>query len=270
MTTKQDGTTRDATTGTGTASGGRALAWAVLAAAVLEVVAPLVTINGPGSSPGSGSGPDLLITPVGWAFSIWGVIYTLAIVQAVSVLVTRTGTVSRRLQVDLVVLYVGGAVWIALAGLDSSLATALALLVMLVAAVDAVLTVTRDAIAPRWLALLTQASVGLYAGWVTAAFFLNVSTALVDADVVEADVVGWQLVVVAVAVVTLVAVLAATRGNVAYAVAGTWAMAGIAVTGHSDGTTEVVVGALVGAALVVGTLVAVRVTAGRRATAGTR
>jgi hypothetical protein len=235
-------------------AGGRGLAWAVLAAAVLEVVAPLVTINGPGSSPGSGSGPDLLITPVGWAFSIWGVIYALAIAQAVSVLVTRTGTVSRRLQVDLVVLYVGGAVWIALAGLASSAATAAALLVMLVTAVDAVLTVSRDAVEPHWLSVLTLASVGLYAGWVTAAFFLNVSTALVDADVVEADVVGWQLVVVAVAVAVLLAVLVATRGNVAYAVAGTWAMAGIAVTGSSDGTTEVVVGAIAGAVLIAATL----------------
>ncbi|KQX75101.1 hypothetical protein [Aeromicrobium sp. Root472D3] len=251
------------------AAGGRGLAWAVLAAAVLEVVAPLVTINGPGSSPGSGSGPDLLITPVGWAFSIWGVIYTLAIVQAVSVLVTRTDTVSRRLQVDLVVLYVGGAVWIALAGLDSSAATAAALLVMVVAGVDAVLTVSRDAIAPHWLAVLTRASVGLYAGWVTAAFFLNVSTALVDADVVEADVVGWQLVVVAVAVVTLLAVLAATRGNVAYAVAGTWAMVGIAVTGRSDGTDEVVIGAVVAAVLIVGTLAAVRLTGRRRSAPST-
>ena len=261
----------DTTTGTRRgAGGGRGLAWAVLAAAVLEVVAPLVTINGPGSSPGSGSGPDLLITPVGWAFAIWGVIYTLAIVQAVSVLVTRTDTVSRRLQVDLVVLYVGGAVWIALAALDSSAATAAALLVMLVAGVDAVLTVSRDAIGPHRLAVLTRASVGLYAGWVTAAFFLNVSTALVDADVVEADVVGWQLVVVAVAVLTLLAVLVATRGNVAYAVAGVWAMAGIAVTGSSDGTTEVLVGAIVGAVLIAATLTVVVATVRREKPATSR
>ena len=167
--------------------GRRWLAWLVLAAAVLEVVAPIVTINGPGSSPGAGSGPDLLITPVGWAFSIWGVIYALAIAQAVGVLVQgRDGTpaVSRRLQIDLVVLYLGGALWIVLAGFDSSAATAAALLLMLVAGVDAVVTVSREHVAPHWLAVLTRASVGLYAGWVTAAFFLNVSTALVDAGAV--------------------------------------------------------------------------------------
>ena len=66
--------------------GTRALAWAVLAASLLEVVAPAITLNGPGSSPDAGSGPELLITPAGWAFSIWGVIYALAITQAVGVL----------------------------------------------------------------------------------------------------------------------------------------------------------------------------------------
>lgn len=239
------------------------MGWAVLAAAVVEVVAPVVTINGPGSSPASGSGPELLITPVGWAFSIWGVIYTLAIVQAVAALATRA-TVPSRLQVDLVVLYLGGALWIALAGLDSSAATAAALLLMLVAAVDAVLTVRRASLVPRWFAVLTQASVGLYAGWVTAAFFLNVSTASVDAGLVDADDVGWQLVVVVVAVVTLVPLVALTRGNVAYALAGTWAMVGIAVTGSSDGTDEVLLAAVVSAVVLVASLGAVRLSEGRR------
>lgn len=101
-----------------------ALAWAVLAASILEVVAPVVTANGPGRSPGNGSGPELLITPVGWAFSIWGVIYTLAIVQAAAVLVVGSRAVPRRLQIDQLVLYLGGVLWIVLAGIDSSRATA--------------------------------------------------------------------------------------------------------------------------------------------------
>jgi hypothetical protein len=256
-------TTTSSTATTTHHQSGRTLAWALLVAAVIEVVAPVVTINGPGSSPGGGSGPDLLITPVGWAFSIWGVIYTLAIVQAVAALVTRAA-VPPRLLIDLIVLYLGGALWIALAGIDSSTATAAALLLMLVAAVDAVLTVGRHALAPRWFAVLTQASVGLYAGWVTAAFLLNVSTASVDAGIVSADDVAWQVVVVALAVVALVAVVALTGGNVAYALAGTWAMVGIAVTGASDGTDGVLVAAVVSAVVLVGSLVGVRLSVGRR------
>lgn len=232
--------------------GTRALAVLVLVASVLEVVAPVVTINGPGSSPGAGSGPELLITPVGWAFSIWGVIYTLAIAQAVATLRVGAHAVPRRLQVDLAVLYLGGAVWIVLAALDSSVATAGALLVMAVAGVDAALTVSRATLAPTWFGRLTRAAVGLYAGWVSAALFLNVSTALVDLGVVEADVVGWQVGVLALAVVALLVVLARAGGLPAYAAAGTWAMLGIAVTASGDGTTSVLVAAVVGAVLLVG------------------
>lgn len=243
-------TTSDTTSVT-THDGERWLAFAALAAAILEVVAPVVTINGPGSSPGAGSGPELLITPVAWAFSIWGVIYTLAIAQAVAVLVRGANAVPRRLQVDLTVLYLGGAVWIVLAGLDSSLATAGALLVMFVAAIDAVLTTARSTFEPGWFSALTRASVGLYAGWVTAAFFLNVSTAMVDAGLVEADELPWQLVVLVAAAMVLLAVLVRTGGIVAYAAAGTWAMIGIAVTGNADGTTGVLVAALIAAVAIV-------------------
>lgn len=219
-------------------AGTRPLAWAVLAAAVLEVVAPVVTIAGPGASPGAGSGPELLITPVGWAFSIWGVIYTLAIAQAVAVLVRGAESVPRALQVAQLVLYLGGTVWIVTSALDSSLLTALALLVMLVGAVAAVLTAARIPLAPRWFAVLTRTAVGLYAGWVTAAFFLNLSTALVDLDVVGAREPGWQLVVLVVAAAVLLALTLST-GIVAYAVAGAWALVGIAVTGSDNGDTSV-------------------------------
>jgi hypothetical protein len=231
--------------------GTRSWAWVVLLAAVVEVVAPVFTINGPGESPGSGAGPELLITPVGWAFSIWGVIYTLAIAQAVAVLVVGAHAVPRRLQVSLTVLFLGGAVWIVMAALGSSLATASALLVMFVAALTAVLTVSGAALEPRWFAVLLRAAVGLYAGWVTAAFFLNVSTALVENTDLRAGQVGWQLVVLAVAVVTLLVVLTRVGGLVAYAAAGTWALFGIAVRGSADGTSSVLWSALVAAAVVV-------------------
>lgn len=240
--------------------GTRVLAWAVLAASVVQVVAPVVTINGPGSSPGNGSGPELLITPVGWAFSIWGVIYTLAIVQAAAVLQRGADRVPRRLQVDQLVLYLGGALWIVLAGLDSSTATAAALLLMLVAAVDGVLVAARVPMDPSWFAVLSCSAIGLYAGWVTAAFFLNVSTALVDSGVVEADELAWQVGVLVVAVAVLLTLTVASRGILTYAAAGTWALIGIAVTGASDGTTVVTVVAVASAAALVAATAALRLT----------
>lgn len=232
----------------------RPLAWAVLATAVLQVVAPVVTINGPGASPGSGSGAELLITPVGWAFSIWGVIYTLAIVQAVSALASSGVRVSRRFQVDQVVLYLAAVLWILMAALDSSTLTFLALAVMFGAAVDGVLTLARTGVEPRRHRLLTRAAFGLFAGWVSAAFFLNLSTALVGWGVVEADQVGWQLVVVAAATLTLAALVLRTR-LVAYAAAGLWALMGIIVTGVTEDTTAVVVAAAVAAVALTGAAV---------------
>lgn len=228
----------------------RVLPVAVLVAAVLQTVTPVVTIAGPGSSPGEGSGPELLITPVGWAFSIWGVIYTLAIVQAVAALVAGSPGSPRRQSAQLA-LYLGGAVWILLAGIDSSLATAAALTVMFGAAVVAVLTVAREEMDPPWLRRLTRAAVGLYAGWVTAAFFLNVSTALVDSGVVDAGDLAWQVVVLAVAVVTLLVLAVAARGPAAYAVAGVWAMIGIAVTARDNGDDTIVAATFVGTVLLV-------------------
>ncbi len=228
----------------------RRLPIAVLVAAVLQVVAPVVTLAGPGASPGGGSGPDLLITPVGWAFSIWGVIYTLAIVQAVASLVTHA-EVSQRLQVAQVVLYLGGTLWIAMAGLDSSLATAGALTVMFGAAAVAVLAVARESLTPSWFRRLTRAAVGLYAGWVTAAFFLNVSTALVDAGAFDAGDLPWQVVMLVVAVVVLLALAVAARGPIAFALAGVWAMIGIAVTARDNDDDAIIAATLVGVVLLV-------------------
>lgn len=233
-------------------------------AAILQVVAPVVTTNGPGRSPGSGSGPELLITPVGWAFSIWGVIYALAIAQAIAALVRGPGSVSRRQQISLLVLYLGGAVWIVLAGLDSSAATAAALVVMFAAATAAVLTVAREQMGPRWFAELTRAAVGLYAGWVTAAVFLNVSTAMVDADVVEADALGWQLVVLAIAAIVLLNVTVLIGGILTYGAAGVWAVIGIAVTGNTDGNTEVTIAAIAAAVVLLLATLVMRVARWRR------
>lgn len=228
------------------------LSLAVLVAAVLQAVAPAVTILGPGASPGSGSGAELLITPAGWAFSIWGPIYALAICQAVLALRAGHGG-SRRLQVSQLVLYLGAVAWIAMAGLDSSTLAALALAVMFAAAVSAAVDVARRHASTGSASLLTRTAVGLYAGWVTAAFFLNLATATVALDLAAAGSLVWQVVVLVAATASLAVVLVRTRGLVAYAVAGVWALVGIAVAGASDGTATVVTTAVVGMVVVVGT-----------------
>ncbi|WP_139983824.1 hypothetical protein [Nocardioides litoris] len=235
-----------------TASAGSALPWIVLVAALAQVVAPAVTINGPGASPGSGAGADLLITPVGWAFSIWGVIYTLAIAQAVAGVLPAAREAGAALPVrfrwDQVALYAAAVLWIVMAALDSSTLTFLALALMFVAAVDGVLTLARADLPRGWFATLTRIAWGLFAGWVSAAFFLNASTAMVGWDWFGARELGWQLALLVVAAVTVTTLVVVGR-LAAFAVAGAWAFIGITVTGLDDGTTEVTV--LAAAAVVV-------------------
>lgn len=242
------------------------LAWTVLVAALLQVAAPLTTLNGPGASPSEGSGPDLLITPVGWAFSIWSVIYLLTIGQAIAVLAVRTAGISPRLQLGQALLYVGAAVWIVVAALESSAGSAVVLVLMLAVAVVALMSVSRATLEPGWLRLLTRATVGLYAGWVTAAAFLNVSTALAEREVLEANALGWQLVVLVLAAATLIVVTLASGGVLGYALAGLWALLGIAVTGREDGNGEVVAVAAVAALVLAGAALAAAVRS-RRSTA---
>ena len=224
--------------------------WAVLVAAVLQVVAPVVTALGPGAAPGAGSGPELAITPVGWAFAIWGVIYTLALVQAVLVLVKRV-EVPQRFAVDQVVLYLAGAAWIVVAAFETSLGTAAALVVMAVAAIDGVLTLARAGGTPAALVGLTRAAFGLYAGWVTAALFLNLASALASTGAVDPADLPWQAAFLVVAAAVLVVVTLRSGGSPAYAAAGVWALFGISVTTAGAGDVLLLVLAVLGAVAVV-------------------
>jgi hypothetical protein len=228
--------------------------WLVLGAALLAVLAPVANSLFDGESPGDGAGPQLLITPVGWAFSIWGVIYALALVQAVAVLVVGRGAAGgrfTRFNVDQVGLYVGAAAWIALAGVGSSVATACALAVMAAFAVDGVLQVARSGVGPTWLTVLTRISFGLFAGWVSAAFFLNVGTALAEQDVVDPGSAPWQILLMAVAAATLAGVtLVVGRVVPTYPLAGLWAFFGIWITARDYEPSSVAWVAVAGGVLI--------------------
>ena len=117
---------------------------------------------------------------------------------------------------------------------------------------------------PAWLRLLSRASVGLYAGWVTAAVFLNVSTALAEVGPLSARDTGWQVVVLVLAALTLLALTVLTGGVLGYALAGAWAMLGIAVTAAGEGTTAVLVTAVVSGLLLLAALAALGTTGGAR------
>lgn len=218
-----------------------ALAWVALAAAVAQVVTPAVQALGDLGAPPSSQGDDLLITPSGYTFSIWSLIYVLTLAYGVAVVLKRsTGTVaSARLLGDLALLYLGASLWIVASALEWSWVTAVILLVMVVIAVDAAHVAAAsppEADSPAWLTLLARVTTGLYAGWVTAAGGLNVCSALVADGDLDGSEVGWQIWAIAVIALLAVGFSVLIGGSWAYAAALAWALVGtmVAVRDNSD------------------------------------
>lgn len=214
-----------------------ALAWTVLALAVAQVLAPIVATAAGGSSP-AGSTVDLLITPAGYTFSIWGLVYTLCVVTAVSFLIRRSTATAdpRALLARLAIACAGAAVWIVFSALEASWFTSATLTVMVLALLDAVRIVAREAPpdASRWHVVLVRATVGTYAAWATAAVFQNWASDLAESTL-DPSSVGWQLsLLLASAVVGVIVTLMVGARVPLYPVTLLWALAGIVVTARGE------------------------------------
>jgi len=225
----------------------RRLGWALLAAAIIQVVAPVVQSFSDVEQPSDGS-EDLLITPAGWAFSIWSLIYLLAIVHAVVTVWRHDGIGSRRFVVDLIALYLGAAVWIAVSAAGINWATFLVLVVMTWFAIDAARIAAASRLGePRWIGHLARAASGIFAGWVSAAVFLNLGTAALDLDLVSESATGWQIALLAGAAIFAIGVNMLMPRSPGYAAATIWAQVGViaAVVGQSTGALVVAIAAIV-------------------------
>lgn len=218
---------------------------ALLVAAIVQIAAPAIQSLLDTAGPAEGSA-DLLITPAGWAFSIWSLIYLLTVVHAIVAIVRDDGVGDRRLVVDLVLLYLAAALWIVLSSSGENWATFLVLAVMVVLAVDATL---RAVLADDtgWTTWLARATTGLYAGWVSAAAFLNLGTAAIDLDLLDPDHHDWQIALLVLAILFALAVNSRLAASPTYAVAVVWAMIGIAaeVAGASTVALVITLGAIV-------------------------
>lgn len=219
----------------------RAMLAAVLLAAIAQAAAPVIPFTGNGAQPNE-STTDLLITPAGYTFSLWGLIYALSIVAAIAMVVTAsTGTVRpQRLSIDLLVAFAGAAVWIAVSAAEWSWATSIVLTVMAVALLDAArIAAAGDAEAPRWLVVLVRSTIGIYAAWATAAVFQNWASDI-GASFGDPAEPWWQLAVLIASVLVGTAVTALYGARLPlYPVTLVWAFVGIIV--HAWGETAAVV-----------------------------
>lgn len=227
-----------------------ALAWLVLVLSITQAaVSPIVQAIS-GDTPGE-QGDDLLITPPGWAFSIWGVIYFLAIAHAILTLVRGTATTaSRGLLTGLAIVYAGSTAWILASAYGNSWLTFVVLVVIASAAIWSALVLMRNDLrdgAPAWHEILEIITVGLYGGWVSMAAYLNLGTAL---ELGSDEQPQWILVLAAIG--TALAVLWLVRANLGYAAAVVWALAGITIAAWSDSSLIGVTGLVgIGAVLAV-------------------
>jgi benzodiazapine receptor len=173
-----------------------------------------------------------LVTPAGYVFSIWGVIYTLLLIFAVfqALPSQREKPFLKQINVLFILSGVFNVLWLFLWHYDQ-IVLSVALMFALLATLIAIYL--RLGIGKTSVTLKERAFVHLpfsvYLGWITVASIANVASALVS---IQWDGFGlasdtWAVLVIAVALLITLAVIA-TRKDIAYSLVLVWALIGIA------------------------------------------
>ncbi|MEP9415342.1 MFS transporter [Gordonia sp. VNQ95] len=222
-------------------------AWSVLVFAVAQAVAVFLPLLVFGGEPND-DGVDLFISPAGYAFAIWGIIYLLSIAVGIVFVRTRTsGTASpQRLAVDLAVACAAAATWLVVSAASLNWLPSILLTVLAVVLVDAALIAGRpvDSGETSATTTLVRITIGIYAAWATAATFVNWASDIARAGA-DATSVGWQLVLL-IAAVLVGAVITYVVGSAlpAYPLTLLWAFVAIVVTAIGSSTVVVVAGVI--------------------------
>lgn len=182
------------------------------------------------------------VQPAGYAFSIWGVIYTWLVVATGFGLFRRADDKAwDRMRWPLIISLGLGAGWLWVAVANAIMATLL-IFAMLAAALAALVRAPQGAGGPDlWLA---RVPIGLFAGWLTAASFVSLGLVLGGFGLLPSGRVA-ALVMILLAAAVAALVMLRLRGGGAYAFAVAWGLIGIAVANLS---TEGDIAALAGAA----------------------
>jgi len=165
--------------------------------------------------------PQPPVQPVGYAFSIWGVIYLWLLISAGFGLIKRAENRQwNRHRWALIGSMVLGAGWLWLA-LVSPIAATISIFAMLALAL---LALKRTPTQDYW---LLRAPVGLYAGWLTAACFVSLGVLVAGYGLIGGRTAALVMIVLAAAVAA--GVMLRLRPGGSYPIAVGWGLAGIAV-----------------------------------------
>jgi hypothetical protein len=195
------------------------------------VAMPASTVEVPSNS--FETGPGQAITPPGAFFAIWGVVILGCLAMAIVSWWRYDSAVFRVVAWPLAVAQAGFCVWLICAGFRSTSVTAAAIgtiatFALILASLLVAMSRLRGVVgSPRW---LVAGTVGLYAGWSSAAIWLNVVTCLPAS---LADSVIVQSLGIVGAALTVALIVVRFQPYPTYVVAVVWALAGIAISAAS-------------------------------------
>lgn len=199
---------------------------------VMNVLAPLLPLFGRGTAEVSRL-YQTLVTPAGYVFAIWGLIYIGLLAYSVAQFVRPLSedVLPDRLAAPLIVSNLANIVWLFLWHSLNIYLTVPVMLVLLGSLIWAYVVARKDrpehpSALERW---AVRAPLGLYLGWISVATIANISNALVAAKwngfgIAPAT---WSVIVLVVG--AALAIIALVReGDCIYAGVFVWAFAGIA------------------------------------------
>jgi len=197
---------------------------------------------------------NVLFVPAGYVFSIWGLIYLglTAFVIHHSLPSQRDNPSLRKIGWWVVLSNLANVLWIYFWHFGMYSLSLVVMLVLLVALLAIYLGLnigkTRFSNLEKW---VVSVPFSIYLGWITIATIANISQALYASGYTELGLGGpaWATIMIAIGTVIISAVIYTGRGNIAYALATIWAVAGLALAQWERST--LVGGAAVAAIVVI-------------------
>jgi benzodiazapine receptor len=235
-----------------------------IAAFILTIVvnglASSIGLNGRTTAEVSDLYPTL-VTPAGYVFSIWGVIYALLLVFVVfqALPSQRERPFLQNISVLFVLSSVLNVSWLFLWHYDQIVLSVVLMFALLITLIAIYLRLNIGKAAVSWKEkACVHLPFSVYLGWITVASIANVAAALVS---VQWNGFGftsdrWGVLVIAVALLITLTVIA-TRKDIAYSLVIIWALAGIAV--KQSGYQDIVIAVEVSAVIIAIALVTVTI-----------
>lgn len=240
-------------------SGGAAIAYAMLFFAVGQLISPVFNAVLGGSFTTANRNGEPPLTPAGYTFSIWFVIELLSVAYAIFAVRRRSradADLIDRLALPLLVVFAGFSIWLVAAEVEPVWSTLIVIVIMFVALLRAlqIALAERHRIAtwPRVGSVLLWWTLGLYAGWISVAMGLNLTTAFAGSGAPVTGALGLaaQVATLAGALGTALVILRWTGGLLPYAVAVCWGLIGAIVGTLGAGQPVLVIAAVIGLIMV--------------------